>query len=100
VKADPNRALTMAKKLGPEEFENENFIKYGWQAIQTLTTPPESLKSQPIGAHYTEGFKNYHDFLRAGKEEEGALPRDVDLTKALDSSLLKDMNNFDRNTVK
>jgi NitT/TauT family transport system substrate-binding protein len=30
VKADPNRALAMAKKLGPEEFENEKFIQYGW----------------------------------------------------------------------
>jgi hypothetical protein len=90
----------MAKKLGPEEFENEKFIQYGWQAIQTLTTPPPALKDQPVGAHYTEGFKNYHDFLRAGKEEEGALPRDVDLTKALDSSLLKDINNFDRNALK
>jgi NitT/TauT family transport system substrate-binding protein len=100
VKADPNRALAMAKKLGPEEFENEKFIQYGWQAIQTLTTPPPALKDQPVGAHYTEGFKNYHDFLRAGKEEEGALPRDVDLTKALDSSLLKDINNFDRNALK
>jgi hypothetical protein len=100
VKANPDRALQMAKKLGPEEFENEKFITYGWKAIQTLTTPPPALKDQPIGAHYTEGFKNYHDFLRAGKEEEGALPKDVDLTKALDSSLLKDINNFDRAALK
>jgi hypothetical protein len=90
----------MAKKYGPEEFENESYVRYGWKAIQTLTTPPPALASAPVGSHYTEGFKNYHDFLRAGKEEEGALPRDVDLTKVLDSSLLQEVNNFDRSAIK
>jgi NitT/TauT family transport system substrate-binding protein len=100
VKADPDRALAMAKKLGPEEFENENYVKYGWKAIQSLTTPPQELAGQPLGAHFKEGFQNYHNFLRQGKAEEGALPKDVDLNKALDSSLLADINKFDRNALK
>jgi NitT/TauT family transport system substrate-binding protein len=100
VKADPDRALAMAKKLGPEEFENENYVKYGWKAIQTLTTPPQELAGQPLGAHFKEGFQNYHNFLRQGKAEEGALPKDVDLDKALDSSLLAEINKFDRNAIK
>jgi NitT/TauT family transport system substrate-binding protein len=100
VKADPARALAMAKKLGPEEFENESYVGYGWKAIQTLTTPPPALAGQPLGAHYKEGFQAYHDFLRQGKEEEGALPRAVDLDKALDASLLKEINSFDRGSIK
>jgi NitT/TauT family transport system substrate-binding protein len=100
VKADPARALAMAKKLGPEEFENENYVGYGWKAIQTLTTPPPALAGQPIGAHYKEGFQAYHDFLRQGKEEEGALPRAVDIDKALDATLLKEINSFDRGSIK
>jgi NitT/TauT family transport system substrate-binding protein len=100
VKADPDRALAMAKKLGPEEFENEKYIQYGWKAIQTLTTPPPALANAPLGSHYREGFQNYHNFLRQGKEEEGALPKDVDLSKALDDSLLKDINNFDCSAIK
>ncbi len=100
VKANPDRALAMSKKISPEEFENEAYIRYGWKAIQTLTTPPPALAGQPLGAHYVEGFKNYHDFLRAGKEEEGALPKDVDLNKALDPSLLAEINSFDRNAIK
>ena len=100
VKNDPDRALEMAKKIGPEEFEDENFIKHAWEVVQELMTPPPALENQPLGMHYKEGFQNYHDFLRSGTEEEGALPKDVDLEKALDFSLLEEINKFDRSAIK
>jgi hypothetical protein len=57
------------------------------------------LKDQPIGTHFTPGFKAFHDFLRTGSEQEGGLAKDVDLAKVLDSSLIPAANDFDKAAI-
>lgn len=97
--ANRDKAFEMAAKLKPEEFENEAYAKEAWEAIQILMTPPPDLADAPLGTHYDKGFQNYHDFLREGSEEEGALPKDVDLETALDESLIEGANDFDKQAV-
>ena len=93
------KALEIAKKTRPEEFEVEALSAANWAAAGVLKTPPASLSDKPIGSHYVTGFQAYHDFLRQGTEEEGALPADVDLSVALDSSLLEAANAFDHKAI-
>jgi ABC-type nitrate/sulfonate/bicarbonate transport system substrate-binding protein len=97
--AHDDKALEIAKKVRPEEFELEKLAAENWAAAHILKTPPAALADKPIGTHYVEGFQAYHDFLRKGTEEEGALAADVDLSKALDSSLLEAANAFDRKAI-
>ena len=92
AKENDEKAFEMAAKIAPEEFEDKNYAKHAWAAARVLKTPPKQLASAPIGTHFVSGFQDYHDFLRQGSEEEGALPKDVDLAKALDSSLLEEIN--------
>lgn len=99
AKANDQAALKIAAKVAPEEFEDMNFAKPAWAAAGVLKTPPPQLSGQPIGSHFRKGFQAYHDFLLQGKEEEGALPKPVDLSKVLDSSLLAEVNSFDRQAI-
>ncbi|HEX2255423.1 MAG TPA: ABC transporter substrate-binding protein [Afifellaceae bacterium] len=97
--ANKEKAFAMASELGPEEFEDENYAREGLQALYSLMERPEALTDAPLGAHYEKGFQDYHDFLRQGSEEEGALPQDVDLSTALDDSLVEAANDFDRQAI-
>jgi len=97
--ANDERAFALAREIRPEEFEAEALAAANWAAAHTLKTPPAALADAPLGSHYVEGFQAYHDFLRQGTEEEGALPKDVDLGVALDSSLLEAANDFDKAAV-
>jgi NitT/TauT family transport system substrate-binding protein len=97
--AHPQEAYEIAARLSPEQFEDEALAKASWEAAQTLKQRPEALKDAPIGTHYMPGVQAYHDFLRQGSEEEGALPRDVDLNNVMDTSLLEEVNQFDRAAV-
>ncbi|WP_404864025.1 ABC transporter substrate-binding protein [Georhizobium sp. MAB10] len=97
--ANDERAFAMAKEIRPEEFEDEAIAAPNWEVARRLKTPPAALAEEPFGTHYLEGFQAYHDFLRQGTEEEGALPTDVDLSVALDSSLIEAANEFDRAAV-
>jgi NitT/TauT family transport system substrate-binding protein len=97
--ANDERAFEMAKKIRPEEFEAEKLAVANWAAAHILKTPPAALAAEPIGTHYVPGFQAYHDFLRQGSEEEGALPTDVDLSVVLDSSLIASANDFDKAAV-
>jgi NitT/TauT family transport system substrate-binding protein len=97
--ANDERAFEMAKEIRPEEFEDAAIAGPNWEVARRLKTPPAALAEEPLGTHYLEGFQAYHDFLRQGTEEEGALATDVDLSVALDSSLIEAANDFDRAAV-
>jgi NitT/TauT family transport system substrate-binding protein len=97
--AHPEEAFAIAARLRPEQFEDEKLAKASWEAAQTLKERPEALKDAPIGTHFMPGVQAYHDFLRQGSEEEGALPKDVDLNTLMDTSLLEEVNQFDRAAV-
>ena len=98
-KANDRAAFEMAAKIAPAEFEDLARAKPGWEAARILKTPPQELSGKPIGSHFREGFQAYHDFLLQGSEEEGALPKPVDLGKVLDASLLKEINDFDKGAL-
>lgn len=97
--ANDAKAFEMARAIRPEEFEVDAVAKANWEAAHILKTPPAALAAQPIGTHFVEGFQAYHDFLRTGSEEEGGLASDVDLSKALDNSLIEAANRFDKAAV-
>lgn len=97
--ANDEAAYELAARISPEEFENEPVARAAWETARELKTPPQSLADAPHGSHFVEGFQAYHDFLRQGSEEEGALPQDVDLGAALDSSLIEAANEFDEAAV-
>jgi len=96
VAANRDEAYALAAKLAPEEFENEALGQASFDAAITLRERPAAMEGQPIGAHYMPGTQAYHDFMRQGKEEEGALMQDLDLNALLDSSLLEAANSFDK----
>jgi NitT/TauT family transport system substrate-binding protein len=98
--ANDDAAFEIAKRAAPEEFEDEEVARASWEVARTLKTPPQALADAPLGTHYVEGFQAYHDFLRQGSEEEGALPADVDLSTALDTSLIEGANDFDVEAVR
>lgn len=97
--ANKEKAFEMATQLAPEEFEDEAFAREGLEALYSLMERPEALADAPLGAHYEQGFQDYHDFLREGSEEEGALPQDVDLGTALNESLIEAANEFDEQAI-
>ena len=92
-------AMEIAARVAPEEFDDETLAQSAWEAARVLKTPPQELTEQPIGTHFLEGFQAYHDFLLQGSEEEGALPEPVDLSTVLDSSLLTEINTFDKEAI-
>ncbi len=92
ARQNDEKAFEMAAKIAPEEFEDKNYAMHAWAAAKVLKTPPQELADAPIGTHFKVGFQAYHDFLREGSEEEGALPKDVNLDKVLDSSLIEQIN--------
>lgn len=100
AEANEDKAREMAAAVAPEQFEDEAYNQHAWEAIQTLMTPPPDLADAPLGTHYVQGFQNYHDFLREGSEEEGALPQDVDLERALVDDLIEEANQFDREAIR
>jgi ABC-type nitrate/sulfonate/bicarbonate transport system substrate-binding protein len=97
--AHPQEAFEIAARLSPEQFEDEALAKASWEAAQTLKERPDALKDTPLGTHYMPGVETYHSFLRQGSEEEGALSKDVDLNTLMDTSLLAEVNEFDRAAV-
>ncbi len=96
VAANRDEAYALAKQLAPEELENEALAQASFDAAITLRERPAAMEGDPIGAHYRPGIQAYHDFMRQGSEEEGALPQDVDLDALLDDSLLEAANDFDQ----
>ncbi len=92
ARQNDEKAFELAAKIAPEEFEDKNYAMHAWAAAKVLKTPPQELADAPIGTHFKVGFQAYHDFLREGSEEEGALPKDVNLDKVLDSSLIEQIN--------
>jgi NitT/TauT family transport system substrate-binding protein len=99
TEANPDATLEILADVAPEAFEDEELAQNFFDVSLALATPPDSLAGEPIGAHYTEGFEQYHEFLLQGSEEEGALPEPVDLDSALDDSLLDAANDFDQAAV-
>lgn len=96
VAANRDEAYALAKQLAPEELENEALAQASFDAAITLRERPAAMEGEPVGAHYLPGIQAYHDFMRQGSEEEGALSQDIDLAALLDSSLLEAANDFDR----
>lgn len=101
VYADANRdaAFDLARKIAPEEFEDEEFAERAWDVAVDLRTPPPELADAPIGSLDREAWQTYHDFLLEGSAEEGGLGQAVDLDTVLDDAVLKDANDFDREAV-
>ena len=67
-----------------------------FDAAYTLRERPADLEGAPIGTHFLPGIQAYHDFMRQGSEEEGALMQDIDLDALLDDSLIPAANEFDK----
>lgn len=97
--SNPQAAIEVTSKAAPEEFEDPVLAQAFWDATIEIRVPPSELAGEPIGSHFVSGFELYHDFLLEGTEEEGALPEAVDLSEALDNSLLAGANNFDRAAI-
>ena len=98
--AQDDKALEISKKIRPEEFE-----------LETLSRPELGCGRHPEDAAGLACRQaDRHPFRRRlpslsrlpaqGTEEEGALAADVDLSKALDSSLLEAANAFDRKAIR
>jgi NitT/TauT family transport system substrate-binding protein len=100
AEANRDEAYAMGAHLSPEEFEDEKLANASFDAARLLKERPAELADAPIGTHYLPGIQAYHDFLREGSEEEGALKQDIDLTKLLDSSLLEEVNKFDQEAAR
>ena len=71
-----------------------------WSTTERLLTPPDSLDSDLIGAHFLEGWELYIESSSEGTAEEGALQSDIDVDAVADSSLLEEVNDFDHDAVR
>lgn len=99
TRANPQATLGILADIAPEAFEDRTLAEGFFEVATDLTTPPPQLAGAPIGSHNMEGFRQYHDFLLQGSEEEGALPGPVDVASVLDDSLLGEANDFDHSAV-
>jgi ABC-type nitrate/sulfonate/bicarbonate transport system substrate-binding protein len=99
TEANPEATLDILAGLAPEAFEDKALAERFFDVSIGLTKAPSELSGKPLGSHYVSGFEAYHDVLLQGSEEEGALPEAVDLSRALDDSLLSEANDFDRSAV-
>lgn len=97
--ANPEAAQAIAAEYAPEEFEDPNVVEYGWAAVDTLITIPDSLEGEPRGAFDEDAYSAYAEFLSQGTEEEGALQGEVDLGALLSEDLLEQVNDFDEAEV-
>jgi ABC-type nitrate/sulfonate/bicarbonate transport system substrate-binding protein len=95
VDANREEAYAMAAALAPEEFEDEALAQASFDAARSLRERPAAMEGAPIGSAFMPGIQAYHDFMRQGSEEEGALMQDLDLEAMVDNSLLEVANNFD-----
>lgn len=92
-------AYEMAQEIAPEEFEDKDFSQAAWDVAVDLRTPPKNLENAPIGSWNLADWQAYQDFLLKGSEAEGGLSGAVDLHTALDDSILKAANDFDRSSI-
>jgi ABC-type nitrate/sulfonate/bicarbonate transport system substrate-binding protein len=97
VENNPEEALELAKQLRPEQLEDPELTSASWEAAYDLRERPDDMPADaPIGVHYRPGIQAYHDFLRQGSEEEGALLEDIDIETILDDSFIEFANDFEK----
>jgi NitT/TauT family transport system substrate-binding protein len=97
VENNRDEAFALATQLAPEEMEDPALANASFDAAYTLRERPADMPADAlIGTPYMPGVQAYHDFLRQGSEEEGALMQDLDLEALIDTSLLEVANDFDR----
>jgi NitT/TauT family transport system substrate-binding protein len=100
VENNPEEAFELAKQLRPEQLEEPKLSKASWEAAFTLRERPDDMPADtPIGAPYRPGIQAYHDFMRQGSEEEGALLKDIDIETVLDDSFIAGANEFDKDAA-
>lgn len=100
VENNPEEAFELAKQLRPEQLEEPKLSKASWEAAFTLRERPDDMPADtPIGAPYRPGIQAYHDFMRQGSEEEGALLKDIDIEIILDDSFIAGANEFDKDAA-
>lgn len=101
--ANPEGANEIAKKFGPELYEDEELAASIWDATQGLLTPPDDIEGDPaetLGTHYMPGWDFYLEFISQGTEEEGAVPEGtVDPETLVTDELLEEVNDFDKAAV-
>lgn len=97
VENNSEEAFELARQLRPEQLEEEALSRASWEAAYTLRERPDDMAADaPIGTPYRPGIQAYHDFMREGSEEEGALMADVDIETLLDDSFIAAANEFDK----
>ena len=97
--ANPEAAQAIGAKYAPEEFEDPNVVKFGWEAVDKLRAVPETLANDPRGSFDEEAYASYAEFLSQGTEEEGALQGEVDLEALLNEEWIEEINDFDEAEV-
>jgi NitT/TauT family transport system substrate-binding protein len=96
---NPEAAQAIGAKYAPEEFEDPKVVEFGWEAVDTLRTMPETLANDPRGSFDEEAYASYAEFLSQGTEEEGALQGEVDLEALLNEEWIEQINDFDEAAV-
>lgn len=97
LESNPDEAFELAKQLRPEQLEEAELARASWEAAASLRVRPSDMAADsPIGMHYRPGIQAYHDFMREGSEEEGALMQDIDLEALLDDTFIEAANAFDK----
>lgn len=97
VENNPEEAFELAQELRPEQLEEPELSRASWEAAFSLRQRPDDMPADaPIGTPYRPGIQAYHDFLREGSEEEGALMQDIDIDTVLDDSFIEAANQFDK----
>lgn len=97
VENNRDEAFELARKLAPEELEEDVLANASFDAAYTLRERPDDMTADtPIGTPYMPGIQAYHDFMRMGSEEEGALMEDIDIKAMLDNRFIEGANDFDK----
>lgn len=92
-----DEAFELAKRLAPEELEDPELGNAMFDAAYALRERPDDMTDDvPLGTPYRPGIQSYHDFMRQGSEEEGALMKDIDLEGMLEDRFIAGANAFDK----
>jgi ABC-type nitrate/sulfonate/bicarbonate transport system substrate-binding protein len=97
---NPDAARAIARDQQPELFDDPALADAMWDTTQRLLTPPDSVDSDVLGAHYYDGWELYIESSSEGTAEEGALQTDIDVRSVADESLLEEVNDFDQDAVR
>lgn len=94
-RTNPDAALALSTAGRADLYDDERIVAAFWEATLSMMTPPAAVANEAVGLPYLAGWQGFHDFLAGAPEDAGGLPRPVDLSVAITTSIVESAMDFD-----